>query len=117
MSHHDAGLLHGEYRPLTASLLEKREQRAAVLEAARASPREDPRRADPVPGYKDHGFNAKSPRPVPQLWWCDPMHDPPDKAEATAKSRFPPAAARARHDEAEEKRRQDSAEWAGDARR
>jgi hypothetical protein len=49
-----------------------------------------------VLGYEDHGFSTKSPKPVPQVWWCDPVRDPVDEAEARAKAKFPPTIGKTR---------------------
>jgi hypothetical protein len=43
-----------------------------------------------VLGYEDHGFSPKAPKLVPQVWWCDPVRDPVDEQEASAKAKFPP---------------------------
>jgi len=49
-----------------------------------------------VLGYEDHGFSAKSPKLVPQVWWCDPVREPVDEVEARAKAKFPPTLGRAK---------------------
>lgn len=107
----------GDYRPLTASLLGQRGHGEQPfwkqLERARVKIRDG---QVMVLGYEDHGFNDKSPRPVAQVWWCDPMHDPLDEAEAAAKARFPPTLGRARHNEAAAKRREAWDEGAHDGR-
>ncbi|KQV52827.1 hypothetical protein ASC95_08460 [Pelomonas sp. Root1217] len=81
----------GERRPMTASLLGIRggpELRWRQLDRARVKIRDG---QIMVLGYEDHGFCAKSPKPVPQVWWCDPVRDPVDEQEARAKARFPPS--------------------------
>lgn len=86
----------GERRPMTASLLGVRggpEIRWRQLDRARVKIRDG---QIMVLGYEDHGFSAKSPKPVPQVWWCDPVRDPVDEQEARAKARFPPTMNKAR---------------------
>ncbi|WP_457390836.1 hypothetical protein [Roseateles sp. P5_E1] len=51
-----------------------------------------------VLGYEDHGFSAKSPKPVPQVWWCDPVREPVDEQEARAKAKFPPTMGKSRRE-------------------
>lgn len=84
----------GERRPLTASLLGQRGGDQALwrqLDKARVKVRDG---QIMVLGYEDLGYSAKSPKPVPQVWWCDPLYDPLDEVEAAAKARFPPTLGR-----------------------
>lgn len=80
----------GERRPLTASLLGERGSERQVfrqLDKVRVKVRDG---QVMVLGYEDHGSHPKNPKPVPQVWWCDPIRDPVDEVEARAKARFPP---------------------------
>lgn len=86
----------GERRPMTASLLGARggeEVRWRQLDRARVKIRDG---QIIVLGYEDHGFSEKSPKPVPQVWWCDPVREPVDDVEARAKAKFPPTLGNAR---------------------
>lgn len=49
-----------------------------------------------VLGYEDHAVNAKSFKPVPQVWWCDPVREAVDEREAIAKAKFPPTLGKAK---------------------
>lgn len=85
-------------RVLTASLLG---ERGTTLEAFRQLDDARVKIRDGqilVLGYEDHGTHPKSPRLVPQVWWCDPVRDPIDEVEAMAKARFPPTRGRARQE-------------------
>jgi hypothetical protein len=85
----------GERRPMTASLLGARggdEIQWRQLDRARVKIRDG---QIMVLGYEDHGYTAKSPKPVPQVWWCDPVRDPLDEQEARAKAKFPPTLGKA----------------------
>lgn len=80
----------GERRPLTANLLGMRGSEVVVwrqLDKARVKVRDG---QVMVLGWEDHGISAKSPRPVPQVWWCCPIHAPLDEHEARAAAKFPP---------------------------
>lgn len=90
----------GEHRPLTASLLGHRSSEQVFwrqLDSVRVKIRDG---QIMVLGYEDHGSHPKSPRLVPQVWWCDPVREPFDDHEAAAKARFPPTLGRARKAEA-----------------
>ncbi len=85
-------------RPLTASLLGIRGTDQLVfrqLDDARVKVRDG---QIMVLGWEDHGDGRKSVRPVPQVWWCDPIREPYDATEAVAKARFPPTRGRARRE-------------------
>lgn len=79
----------GERRPLTASLLGARGDEHVIwqLDRVRVKIRDG---QIMVLGYEDHGYSPKEPKPVPQVWWCDPVRQPIDEAEARAKAKFPP---------------------------
>lgn len=82
----------GDRRPLTASLLDASggsDPNWRQLDRARVKIRDG---QIMVLGYEDHGYNPKSPRLVPQVWWCDPVREPLDEREALAKAKFPPTA-------------------------
>jgi len=86
----------GSRRPMTASLLGIRggvDLRWRQLDHARVKIRDG---QIMVLGYEDHGFSPKSPKLVPQVWWCDPVRDAVDDAEASAKAKFPPTLGRAK---------------------
>lgn len=86
----------GERHPLTASILGARggpDLGWRQLDRARVKIRDG---QIMVLGPEDYGFSAKAPKPVPQVWWCDPVRDPIDAGEARAKAKFPPTVGRAR---------------------
>ncbi|MCY4746453.1 hypothetical protein NYO99_15830 [Pelomonas sp. UHG3] len=81
----------GERRPLTASLLGSRGEDRLIwqLDKVRVKVRDG---QIMVLGYEDLGTHYKSPKLFPQVWWCDPVREAVDDAEARAKARFPPTA-------------------------
>lgn len=85
----------GERRPLTASLLGARDSDRLIwqLDRVRVKIRDG---QIMVLGYEDHGFSAKAPKYVPQVWWCDPVREPVDDNERRAKAKFPPTAGKLR---------------------
>lgn len=84
--------------PLTATLLGPRGSEQSCfpqLDRARVKVRDG---QVMVLGFEDHGHHYKSPKPVPQVWWCDPVYEPFDEVEAAAKARFPPTRGRLRRE-------------------